>query len=300
MAEQHVRAVQLHSQIDDRETRHVLEVIALDIGRDGSPAKTSNRKIAQRARMAVNTVRAKIDELVASGELIAQRSGKYSFYALNDARIPCVSISDVNHAKTRENQLLTIKDAENIVSTLQTNIDTISDTIVDTIENTLYQKIVSIVSTLQTNADTEDIGKINNNIISRMREHFLACTGFIPPHESTDDYQDKWIQPFQAILDKSTGEDEAIKRIDYALGILRKRQYTITSPKSIYKTALNWQPERQSSLNGDWQILEGWHKGMLRGDELTERIRSFIRQHGERKIKDMSLEAIKELSYESG
>ena len=88
LAARHVRAVQLHSKIDDRLTRNILEIIALDIGRDDRPARTSNRTIAERARVAVNTVRERMKDILSTKELMLSSDGKYSLYALNGELIP--------------------------------------------------------------------------------------------------------------------------------------------------------------------------------------------------------------------
>lgn len=163
MAEQHVRAVQMYSKIEDRLTRNILEIIALDIGYDDSPAITSNRKIKDRARTSINTARDCIEAIINSGELIAVRDGKYMTYTLNSDLIPYQRISGKPRAKTIENQVATIQDVQAIVSDLSTRIDTMSDTIIDTISETLYQKIVSIVSVPSTNCDTEVKRKNNKN-----------------------------------------------------------------------------------------------------------------------------------------
>ena len=71
---------------------------------------------------------------------------------------------------------------------------------------------------------------------------FEGMTAFTPPYETTDAYAEDWLAPAQAILSQSKDFAEAEARITYAIQHLRKIRYTIVSPKSVLKTALNWQP----------------------------------------------------------
>ena len=159
MAENHTRAVQEHCDIKDPLARHILEIIALDIGRDESPAFTSNRKLAARARTSVNTARDKINYLIEEGYLHAVKDGKYMFYSLNEELIPYQRISGNNRAKTVGDDIATRDDLSVIVSALSTEINTMIDTKFNTMQKTLYQEIVSIVSALSTNGDPEILGK---------------------------------------------------------------------------------------------------------------------------------------------
>lgn len=152
MAEQHVRAVQNHSTIQDSLTRHILEVIALDIGRDDSPAITSNRKIAKRARCAVNTARDRIDDILKTKELFREFDGKYTLYRLNPELVPY----DNGNEKTPEGagktaRFVTVDDLtqfeERLYQQQQGQL------------YQLYQQIVSIVSAVQTKGDTKDKGR---------------------------------------------------------------------------------------------------------------------------------------------
>ena len=70
---------------------------------------------------------------------------------------------------------------------------------------------------------------------------FEGLTAFTAPHETTDMYTDDWLKPVQAIFSQSKDYAEAEERITYAIQHLRKIRYTIISPNSILKTALNWQ-----------------------------------------------------------
>lgn len=152
MAEKHVRAVQHHSGIQDNLTRHILEVIALDIGRDDSPAITSNRKIARRARCAVNTARDRIEDILKTKELYREFDGKYTLYRLNPELIPY----DSGNATTPEGaglaaRFVTVDDLtqfeERLCQHQQGQL------------YQLYQNIVSIVSSVQTANDTKDKGR---------------------------------------------------------------------------------------------------------------------------------------------
>lgn len=117
MSIRHVRAVQKYSRIEDDAIRHILEIIALDIGRDDSPAYTSNRKIADRSRQSLRAVRDAIEACVDCGELVAHKDGKYMFYKLNADLLPYGRTRDTdepseNIGKTADNPLVTISDLE--------------------------------------------------------------------------------------------------------------------------------------------------------------------------------------------
>lgn len=79
---------------------------------------------------------------------------------------------------------------------------------------------------------------------------FEGMTAFTPPHYTTDAYAEDWLAPMQAILGQSKDFAEAEARVTYAIQHLRKIRYTIISPKSILKTALNWQPGDKAGENG--------------------------------------------------
>lgn len=152
MAEQHVRAVQYHSSITDSLTRHILEVIALDIGRDDSPAITSNRRIAKRARCAVNTARDRIEDILKAKELFREFDGKYTLYRLNPELIPYDSGNETTpEGVGKAVRFVTVEDLTQFEQRLcQKQHEQLYQ---------LYQNIVSIVSSVQTKADTKDKGR---------------------------------------------------------------------------------------------------------------------------------------------
>lgn len=90
---------------------------------------------------------------------------------------------------------------------------------------------------------------------------FEGMTAFTSPYETTDAYAEDWLAPMQAILGQSKDFAEAEARVTYAIQHLRKIRYTIISPKSILKTALNWQPGdkvgEKSSANGNGHHVNG-------------------------------------------
>lgn len=160
MSIRHVRAVQSYSKIEDDLTRHILEVVALDIGRDESPAHTSNRKIAERVRASVNTVRDRIQDAISSGELIAQKDGKYWFYTINSELLPYARTSESAETvgKSTGNRLITSKDFDTFREELYQSIETLYQGLYQKNEElyqSLYQNIVSIVSEVQSNGDRE-------------------------------------------------------------------------------------------------------------------------------------------------
>lgn len=170
MAEQHARAVQNHSKITDRLTRNILEIIALDIGRDDRPAKTSNKVIAARARTSVNTARDRIEDILKSKELVRIIEGKYSFYNLNREYIPYDSVAEEAHeddgltetiATTEDLRLM----EERLCQSYQSGLERLYQS---------YQSIISIVSTDQRRGDTEDnTGKYNNIYMYKSEDRSL-------------------------------------------------------------------------------------------------------------------------------
>lgn len=154
MAANHARAVQEHSSIHDNLTRHILEVVALDIGNNDEPAFTSNRNIASRVRCSVNTVRDRLQEIINTGELIAVKDGKYMFYSLNQELIPYGRTSGSAYGNRAENER---KGSEKRVATMD-DLETLYQRLYQdqqTLYQTLYQNIVSIVSASSTDTDTE-------------------------------------------------------------------------------------------------------------------------------------------------
>lgn len=82
MALIHVRAVQERTKLTDPIARSIIQVIATDIGFDGSPAFTSYRRIAERAGCHYNTVADRVQALMDSGDLVVTREGKRNYYQL--------------------------------------------------------------------------------------------------------------------------------------------------------------------------------------------------------------------------
>lgn len=160
MAEYHVRAVQKYSRINEFDIRHMLEIIALDIGRDDSPAYTSLRKLSERARCAINTARKRIAVAVLSGELIQRREGKYTVYSLNPELIPYGSTqaetSQENEgSKGFEAPRFATKDD---LIQLEQRLYQLYQQQAELYQSS-YQKIVSIVSTHQADYETKGIEK---------------------------------------------------------------------------------------------------------------------------------------------
>lgn len=107
--------------------------------------------------------------------------------------------------------------------------------------------------TREINAPKDTIQERDNNNIRgdvQLIAFFEGMTGFIPPHDSTDDYADKWVAPIQAIINQSSCYEQAETRLTYAILEMRKKGYTIKSPKSLLTFALNWS-DVQPSPNGN-------------------------------------------------
>lgn len=111
---------------------------------------------------------------------------------------------------------------------------------------------------------------------------FEGLTAFTAPHETTDMYTDDWLKPVQAIFSQSKDYAEAEERITYAIQHLRKIRYTIISPNSILKTALNWQsgdkPGGRPSINSSDATSND--KAIA-----LENIRKAVQTHGARRYK---------------
>jgi hypothetical protein len=247
MAEQHVRAVQEYSKIEDDTTRHILEVVALDIGKDDSPAYTSFRKIAQRARCAVGTVQTKIQDAIDSGELIAVKDGKYWFYSINPELIPYGRTvnSAENSGKNQSNRLATVEDIELLYQKLYQG--------QEGLYQKLYQQIVSVVSTVQTSTDTEVLEKDIINSPTPLSDHFTTVSGCLPnPGTFADDWEqvlDEWQRRYG---DKT--HEMITRAVKFARGDnQQKRRYTITSPRSIANIMANLEPN--GAVNG--QVVIG-------------------------------------------
>ena len=80
--------------------------------------------------------------------------------------------------------------------------------------------------------------------------YFEGMTGFTPPHNTTDNYAEDWLVPIHAILGQSQSVDEAMERLDFAIQEMRRKRYTIKSPRSCLTMALNWQPGDKPRSSG--------------------------------------------------
>lgn len=237
MSERHVRAVQKYSAIEEDDVRHVIEVIALDMGRDDTPAHTSLRKIASRTRRSVNKVRDLIELAIESGELIRRKDGKFHVYSLNPDRIPYGRTSKrVNNGKFGpEMKPATLADLQRLEDQLSKHNQELYQK--------LYHEIVFIVSRAIEGRDTKDIEKdsnkgdddpnpvqTNKNLIA----HFEQETGLSANAES---FTTDWLP----VLDdwrKAYGELKAKERITRAVKFARGdnprgKRYVITSPRSL-------------------------------------------------------------------
>ena len=253
MAERHTRAVQYYSSIKDREVRHVLEVIALDIGHDDSPAHTSNRKIARRARLAVGTTRERIKSAIDSGELLAVKDGKYWFYNLNPEFIPCgrTSESAENAQKTTGKQLATSNDIETLYQRLCQN--------QETLYQRLCQNIVSIVPSVQTENGTEDrkgLEKGEDIRVPQLSQHFQTESGLMP---SAHSYAVDWEPVFENWLNAYGDKTPHLitRAVKFARGDNENgKQYTLTSPRSLVNIIANM------SQNQNGQVTKAENGGM--------------------------------------
>lgn len=245
MAEQHVRAVQEMSSIEDDTARHILEVIALDMGHDGSPARTSYRTIARRVRCAINTVRAKVDILLSSGELLVTKENQLHLYYINPEIYGTLrTLSRETAAQDSQDSALVTKSdiAELYQKLYQQN---------NELYQKLYQMTVSTVSTLQTSTDTEDIKEVEVLVsstvckreekIRQLQQHFESVAGIFPsPYAYEQEWNpvfEKWLERYQTVENVTAAIDAAVKvaRGDNQSG----KRYMITSPMSLNNILAN-------------------------------------------------------------
>lgn len=164
------------------------------------------------------------------------------------------------------------------------------------LEDTFYQQEKVNPSTEKVNSgvikgEPEDTQtnrtKITNKNKTRGDETLIAffegMTAFTPPHETTDTYAEDWLAPMQAILGQSKDFAEAEARVTYAIQHLRKIRYTIISPKSILKTALNWQPGDKAGSNGHY--ANGSNGNTPDKNQAMENIRKAVTTYGAKKYK---------------
>lgn len=300
MAERHVRAVQLHSKLSDRLTRNILEIIALDIGRNDEPARTSFRTIADRSRSSVNTVRDRIEDILKSKELIRATDGKYSLYTINSGLIPYDSADEI----TREDGGLTnrLVTQDDLIQSEQRLYQQVTQSLDDCIKPLyqLYQQIVSIVSDDQRVTDTEDNKKIigsNNNgahiarheMVPLLIGYFSSLTGITPPHDTAKGYTTGWNNPVVEILSMSKYDlEQAKRRIEH--GVVTNRdsgQYEWRTPKSILKTATNWSYGSSVPTSDD---LTTWSKVT---DALSRQAYNTLTEQEKTAIKAVGFDAIK-------
>lgn len=240
MTERHARTVQRYSTIEEDDVRHVLEIIALDIGRDDSPAHTSLRKIAARARRSVNKVRELVDLAVESGELIRQKEGKYTLYSLNPALLPYGRTP--KRERKRENsgkfgpemKPATLADLQAMEERLRNE--------QQQLYQRLYHDIVFIVSRFQSNGDTEDIEKGNSKAddIKALVRQFEQETGIAADEDS---FMTDWLPVLETWYERHgvEGGKQVISRaVAFARGKNdRGKRFVITSPRSLEKIAAN-------------------------------------------------------------
>lgn len=123
---------------------------------------------------------------------------------------------------------------------------------------------------------------------------FEGMTAFTPPYETTDAYAEEWLQPIQAILSQSADYFEAEKRLTWAIQEMRRKRYTIKSPKSCLTMALNWQESppapagngRNSSSADVWELAL---QHARRGDSSFSdpALKAAVRAFGWRKLQDI-------------
>ena len=98
--------------------------------------------------------------------------------------------------------------------------------------------------------------------VESLMRRFTQITAISPPHDTTDAYKDKWLKPLKDLI--AFNAELAERRLEEAINILRSKRFTIASPASIYKTAVNWFPESAVKPNGAdaaWSQLwtgDGW------------------------------------------
>lgn len=160
----HVIAVQKHSRIQDRLTRHVLEIIALDMKADDS-STISNRKIAELSRLSVNTVRERLDDILKTKEVQACPDGRNTRYCLNRELVPYDSVvQEAHEGNGITDGFVRLSDLQAMENRLHLAYETEAKRLYQ-----LYQSIVSIVSVPQSSRDT--VTAPNNSIYNNKKEY---------------------------------------------------------------------------------------------------------------------------------
>lgn len=126
--------------------------------------------------------------------------------------------------------------------------------------------------------------KLTNKNKTRADESLIAffegMTAFTPPYETTDAYAEEWLQPVQAILSQSADYSEAENRLTWAIQEMRRKRYTIKSPKSCLTMALNWHDGPAPSPNGNGRSQPTNGK-----TEAMENIRKAVTTYGAQRYK---------------
>ena len=126
-----------------------------------------------------------------------------------------------------------------------------------------YNSLVTRLSTSSPKDTIKDTIKDSSSTpVESLMRRFTQITAISPPHDTTDAYKDKWLKPLKDLI--AFNAELAERRLEEAINILRSKRFTIASPASIYKTAVNWFPESAVKPNGAdaaWSQLwtgDGW------------------------------------------
>lgn len=162
------------------------------------------------------------------------------------------------------------------------------------IDVTLYEqeKVTSVTEkvTSMTIKGDIDVTQNRNEPIEPLVlvEAFTNATGFFAPDANQFNYDADWRKPLEAIKARHNGNAE--RAIVEAVGILRKKRYTITSPRSILKTALNWQPGNEKD---DWQQYQQWLSGAVSFASLPDRVQQKARAIGGESARRQPVEQVR-------
>lgn len=148
------------------------------------------------------------------------------------------------------------------------------------------QEKVTPVAVKGDTADTLTIREPSqNNDVDRWANEFMKLTGHIPPPDHTPQFKDRWKMPIESLVSQSANDGEVMARMSWAYESMRDspKGYTITSPKSILKYALNWNGKR-SNLDGEFEKVMAMAKqGRLA--ELDGAVRAAVMRVGSSRFK---------------
>jgi type II secretory pathway component PulM len=253
VAEQHVRALQRQRSQFDSIDYAIMEVIALDVGRENEPARTALRTIAERAGCHYNTVAGRIAGLAERGYVTTERDGKYSRYSVHlegvgPAHAPAKrqGTEPAEGEKTVEQRLQAIEEG---LSHLVVTISELSHRL-SHIVTRLEQGIVTEDREVNTpptpptpsdrlSAGQEEGGEEEKPAIEELAEYFCQITGRKMPRKLNSAHADTyWWEPLVEIYHQHDTFLDTKRAMYAAVQYASDASLTVTTPHSLRNLAV--------------------------------------------------------------